>query len=285
MASAIRWPDFVYVGAARAGSTWCYQILSEHPQIAMPHAKEIQYFDRNYDRGPAWYGRFFEHARPGQISGEVWHDYFLDSEVAARMRRDCPTVRIVAIVREPVARAASRLAWARAHELVGDVSLGEYALRPEIAREADYVANLTPYFDRFPREQVLVQLYDDLQADPATFAAALFRFLGVDATFAPPSLRRVVRPSGTARNAWIGHAAMQAGRALRSIGAASLVGQIKRSPLMQRALYRPSQSHEEQLAVPDEQAAAIRARFAPTYDALEALLGRRLPDSWRFDTR
>lgn len=78
---------------------------------------------------------------------------------------------------------------------------------------------------------------------------------------------------------------MQAGRALRSIGAASLVGKIKRSPLMQRALYRPSQSHEEQLAVPDEQAAAIRARFAPTYDALEALLGRRLPGSWRPDTR
>ena len=47
------YPDFIGIGAQKAGTTWLYRNLQAHPQIHMPH-KEVHYFDRRiYDRSNA----------------------------------------------------------------------------------------------------------------------------------------------------------------------------------------------------------------------------------------
>jgi hypothetical protein len=38
-------PDFIGVGAPRAGTTWLYEVLRSHPNIWMPPIKELHYFD------------------------------------------------------------------------------------------------------------------------------------------------------------------------------------------------------------------------------------------------
>lgn len=40
------YPDFLCIGAQKAGTTWLYQNLRQHPQIWLPPIKEIHYFDR-----------------------------------------------------------------------------------------------------------------------------------------------------------------------------------------------------------------------------------------------
>ncbi len=39
------YPDFLVIGAQKAGTTWLYRNLRVHPQIWMPEEKEIHYFD------------------------------------------------------------------------------------------------------------------------------------------------------------------------------------------------------------------------------------------------
>src|SRR5436189_2997752 len=39
-------PDFVCIGAHKAGSTWLYQQLDSHPDFWMPPVKELHYFDQ-----------------------------------------------------------------------------------------------------------------------------------------------------------------------------------------------------------------------------------------------
>lgn len=39
-------PDFLGIGAPRAGTTWLWTVLRAHPQIWMPPRKEMHYFDR-----------------------------------------------------------------------------------------------------------------------------------------------------------------------------------------------------------------------------------------------
>ena len=47
------YPDFIGIGAQKAGTTWLYRNLRAHPQIHMPH-KEVHYFDRKiHDRSNA----------------------------------------------------------------------------------------------------------------------------------------------------------------------------------------------------------------------------------------
>jgi len=39
-------PDFLCIGAQKAGTSWLYKVLQEHPQIFMPPIKELHFFDR-----------------------------------------------------------------------------------------------------------------------------------------------------------------------------------------------------------------------------------------------
>ena len=48
-------PDFLILGAQKAGTTALYAYLRSHPEITGPSWKEVSYFDRHYARGPNWY--------------------------------------------------------------------------------------------------------------------------------------------------------------------------------------------------------------------------------------
>lgn len=39
-------PDFLVIGAQKAGTTWLYRNLQNHPEVWLPPIKEIHYFDR-----------------------------------------------------------------------------------------------------------------------------------------------------------------------------------------------------------------------------------------------
>jgi hypothetical protein len=41
----VRYPDFICIGAQKAGTTWLNSMLRQHPAIWMPPMKEIRYFD------------------------------------------------------------------------------------------------------------------------------------------------------------------------------------------------------------------------------------------------
>jgi len=43
-----RFPDFLVVGAQKAGTTWLYRNLNFHPEIWLPPVKEINYFNEVY---------------------------------------------------------------------------------------------------------------------------------------------------------------------------------------------------------------------------------------------
>lgn len=49
------YPQFLGIGAQRAGTTWLHANLSKHPAIWLPRIKEIHYFDRKYPLStPSW---------------------------------------------------------------------------------------------------------------------------------------------------------------------------------------------------------------------------------------
>jgi hypothetical protein len=56
-----RWPDFLIIGAQKAGTTWLHQNLAYHPEVWMPLVKELHYFlDRFAPTRSGWERRFLE---------------------------------------------------------------------------------------------------------------------------------------------------------------------------------------------------------------------------------
>jgi hypothetical protein len=182
-------PNFVGVGVQRAGTTWIHRCLREHPQVCVPHVKkEVQFFNRYYDRGLPWYESQFA-VRPEHVAiGEISPNYLSAPEAVPRMASIVPGARLFVVLREPVDRAYS------AYHLLSDQYRGltfrEACEHGTLIKLGLYVEQLRRLYQHYPREQVRVFLYDDLRADPAAFLRELFRFLGVDETVRPPSTQR-----------------------------------------------------------------------------------------------
>jgi hypothetical protein len=198
-------PDFVGVGAQRAGTSWWFRgAIATHPRFQPPGdlPKELHYFDRFWDGEPE--DGFAEryHAlfpRPeGAFTGEWTPRYMSDFWPLRLLREAAPEARILVMLRDPVARYRSAIARERA---LAEQEGTEVAL-PTVTDalwRGFYAEQLRRVFDAYPREQVLVLQYERCRADPAGQLAATCRFLGIEVPSAPDE--RLLRPPGGAGHA------------------------------------------------------------------------------------
>jgi hypothetical protein len=154
--------------------------------------KEINFFsrDRNWSRGFAWYEGIFAECPPSTIAGEFSTSYLTDIETPTRIRDRYPGVRLIVSLRNPIDRAYS--------SYLNDIVAGAVptkegfreALRshPEYLETGKYAHHLRNYLDLFPRERLLVSIFDDARRDPFSTIQAMYRFLEVDPTFRPSML-------------------------------------------------------------------------------------------------
>ena len=270
-------PTFLYIGAGKAGSSWMFEALREHPEVYVPVAKDLQFFDTNYSKGLHWYFGFFTDGENHKAVGELSHNYFRSQETAVRIFEALPQVKLLCTLREPVDRTVSAFIHARAVGLDTSIDFEDFAFRPEIIAASDYLRNLRPFYDRFPRQNIQVLFFDDLRKDPTAFLRQVYRYLEVDVDFIPTRLSEKVLTAREARSWRLARIAYRAAGLLRSFGHANLVGRIKRLPIFEFSLYRRLPNKPE---VPPEVRERLGALFSTDYEALARLIGRDLPGSW-----
>ena len=135
-----RLPDFIIAGAPRSGTTWLYLLAQHHPQIAMaqPMMPEPKFFlvDELWQRGVDYYSTTWFDALPAdRVLGEKSANYLESPEVAERMCRVLPRLRLIFLVRNPVDRAYSNYLWSRQNGL--ETEPFERALEFEEQRERE----------------------------------------------------------------------------------------------------------------------------------------------------
>ena len=199
---SLRFPDFIIGGAPRSGTTWLYALLDRHPGVYMakPVTPEPKFFlvDSLYERGIEHYARtWFSGAPADRVAGEKSTDYLESATAAERIARELPRVKLIFVLREPVARAYSNYLWTRMNGLESESFARALELEDErertlperwkFARPYSYFSRglyaelLEPYLRRFPREQLLILKFEDIVSSPVAVAAGLHGFIGVAA--------------------------------------------------------------------------------------------------------
>lgn len=184
-------PDFLVIGSQKAGTTTVHRALAAHPAVCMPPGKDLNIFsDRDrHAEGRAIYRRAFADAPPGALRGETSPAYLVHPRAPARIRRALPEVKLVAIVREPVARALSQY-WDNRRWLAVDRPFEAFARPPlptvwragtpgYISRGC-YAVYLERYRALFDPARICVLVFEDLRRDPAAFWGRLYDFLGLE---------------------------------------------------------------------------------------------------------
>ncbi len=175
-----RLPQFLGIGAQRAGTTWLDALLRSHSGLFLPRRrKELHYFDKHHARGLAWYAEFFVDAPAKAILGEVTPKYLYDPMVPQRIALTLPGVRLIAILRDPVSRAYSQFGlFVRDNAYAKDFTtfLDE---RPGVLERGFYHRQLERYREWFERERLCVLVMEAASIDVKTTSRVLGRFLGV----------------------------------------------------------------------------------------------------------
>jgi hypothetical protein len=194
--------DFVIVGAQRSASTYLNACLRDHPGIFLCR-DEVPFFESPFFESTpaAALDAVFAGARPGQQRGIHRPDYLAHPECAGNIARVVPDARIVAVLRDPVARAVSAYFWyvqfgllplapldAGIERLLDGRLDPSYPRASEIVEYGFYGRHLTRFVDAFGADKVLALIDRDL-ADPSTLART-YEFLGVDPGHRPAPLGR-----------------------------------------------------------------------------------------------
>jgi hypothetical protein len=202
-------PDFLLVGAPKAGTTALHTALSLHPDVFVTTPKEPKFWlcdsappphwrgpgDRHSQREWVWrpdeYADLFRDARPDQVRGESTPFYLWSKGAHRRIAEGLPDVKLVAVVRDPIDRAYSNWMhlWSDGLERVGDFEQA-FALEDdrihagwapfwryrELGRYGEQLEHLYSYVDP---QRVLVVRYRDIVDQPGATVDRVCRFLGI----------------------------------------------------------------------------------------------------------
>lgn len=222
-------PNFLIIGAAKAGTTTISYALEQHPEAYMSSTKETNFFalkgqKLNFFEGSVSqeylencsldlksYQRQFISSSRKVVVGEASPSYLYFPHVAQEVKAYNPEMKLIAVLRNPADRAYSNFL----HHIRDGLETTEdftvaLALENErieknwwwgfhYTKAGLYYSQLKRYFDIFPRENIKVYLFEELYQDPLRLVQGTFDFLDIDQNFCPDlSIRQ--NKTGTPKN-------------------------------------------------------------------------------------
>jgi hypothetical protein len=206
MNNTLRLPDFIIVGAMKAGTTSLHYILNHHDNVFIPR-REIYFFDiddvqQHPDFFPDnrgkwtfhdyeyyckdyldWYSRFFQDAVDGQVIGEDSTTYIVSSKAPPRIARLLPNVKLIFMLRDPVSRAYSHY-W---HLVASGRAIYDFegTLRHTpgtILQRGYYKEQIERFNQYFPENQLKFIIFEQFTKNIQSSVDDVCEFLGLSGT-------------------------------------------------------------------------------------------------------
>ena len=200
-------PDFLIVGAQKAGTTSLFNWLVDTGVAQAPLQKEVGYFDTRWN-WPIKYRGYFGKRSSASLIGEATPSYLAFPEVPERVSAVLgPDCKIIIVLRDPVDRAVSqyfherRLGFEKRDiytAMIEEESLIDEALdintsasrRRHILTHYSYVyrslysERLAPWFEQFDRKNILIIKSEEMFKNPHEIVNSTADFVGVKARIA-----------------------------------------------------------------------------------------------------
>lgn len=204
-------PDLIVIGVGRGGTTSLYHYLDQHKCISKSAYDEIGYFDDNYNLGINWYRSMFPTifhkkkiiSKYGKfLTYEVTPWYIRRPWIIERIHDILPTVKIIAVLRNPVDRTYSHYHMAKRNQIISnsfdkiidsDINFlnnskniqnfnNEYykeIVQNSFLARGFYAEQLENWFKVFPREQILIISSEELAENTQSTLDLIFKFLNL----------------------------------------------------------------------------------------------------------
>lgn len=202
-------PNFLIIGANKAGTSSLHNYLDQHPQIFMSKIKEPTYFvnvnaQKNEINAESkkkalkdsvqnldTYLSLFAGAENEIAIGESSTAYLANKTSAAKIAEFNPEMKIIAILRNPQKRAYSNYLMYKRwgfekrsfRKAVFEEINGKHLQYPQGLRYLTlglYSKSLISYYSVFPASQIKIFLFEDFKGKTESVMKEIYAFLGVD---------------------------------------------------------------------------------------------------------
>lgn len=213
-------PNFLGIGAPRAGTTWLNTLLASHPDVYTPTLRdEINFFDKYYERGLGWYETLFppaEQAATYRAIGEITPQYLECEECPERIFTTLPGSKLIVMLRHPVDRAYSQYGFFVQRRNFRGSFEDFLAAMPRALERGFYSRYLRRYLRFFDRGRVLALIFEDAVKDVCETKNTVADFLDIAADkFSSAAGTRKVNPSSVPRFQFLYGVVAKTGRQFR----------------------------------------------------------------------
>lgn len=211
--------DFMIIGAPKAGTTSLCDYLAQHPDLFLPALKENHFFARDefYRQGEKYLDAFYGDLGAEELVGGAHVHLMLLSYTAERIRGYNPSMKTIAVLRNPIDRAYSAYWFSRMRGTESSKTFemalereqvrqnGSYQERVELAylQSGMYCDQLTVYMKTFGHDNVFVVLTENLRDHAGQIVKDILVWLGADPGRGLIDTNKQSNLSGKARFPWV----------------------------------------------------------------------------------
>lgn len=176
--------DFMIIGAQKCGTTSLAAQLAEHKEVAFCRIKEPGFFNTTEDwqaQLPGYHALY--RPLPGQLAGEASTMYTFFPEwrdTPIRLHQYNPDLKLIYLMRQPVERVISNYSHDLVRGIVKESPETVIFRDPHYINCSRYGMQIRPYLELFPRENLLLLLFEDYVADQAQALRQIANFLAID---------------------------------------------------------------------------------------------------------
>ena len=289
----MRYPNFLIIGAPKAGTTSLYHYLQQHPDIQFAEMKEPKFFSfglngvdfRGHEKGVnlierttitdlTSYLQLFNSLTAKNI-GEASPNYFHFKGAEEKIYEFIPDVRMVLILRNPIERIYSdwkhnvRMGWepVKNFKRVLEITPKRMECKKTLPyydylNKGCYASHLKRFYKFFKKEQIKIIFYEDFKKETNHICNEIISFLGIDQEYTFRTDKVYMKSNFTPK----------------SMRLFKLTKRIKKySPRLTRVLNFLNSIPEE---LGDREKIFLFEYYKDEIEELEKLIGRNLPE-WK----
>jgi len=200
-------PNFLIIGAAKAGTTSLYYYLKQHNDIGFPSLKEPKYFssscidfpqkgpgDWSYDnyhiKDESKYFNLFENLKDFKKTGEASPDYlFYHEHTAKKIINTLGDIPIIILLRNPIDRAYSAyshlvrdgrelISFREALSLENERTVNRWDFMWRYKKASMYYSQVKTFLNTFSNVKIVI--FEEFITDPLFFTNDILQFLKLD---------------------------------------------------------------------------------------------------------
>ena len=202
-------PDFFVIGPGRTGTTSLFYYLDQHPSLSKSAYDELGFFDVNFHLGFHWYRSLFPSILTKFriklktnffMTYDVTPSYVRRPWIARRIKKLFPNSKLIIVLRNPIDKTYSHYYLSTTsgetrnfEEVIkkdmDDISKWNinskddnyFATKVENSKLARgfYVEQLLPWFELFPKNQILIISSEELASNTKNVMSEIFKFLNL----------------------------------------------------------------------------------------------------------